>query len=157
MERKAIHHPAQCEATERPHGATREMFVDFADGHRAAALERAQSHRPAGFDAAGGRAARGESEHQRPLAAVGVHDVASRRVGSQEVRSRRDPGAELTGWRQPGGAVERDVLGGDPGLQCAHARVQEAEGLDDVAHGLVEVRLLPLGTGRICARCAAHP
>ncbi len=64
-----------------------------------------------------------------------------------ESRHRFDPAPEVTGRCQPRRAVERDVLGGDPRLERAHPRVQETEGLDDVAHGLVEVGLLGLGPG----------
>ncbi len=51
---------------------------------------------------------------------------------------------------EPGRPVERHVLDSDAGLQGAHPGVKEPEGLDDVAHRLVEIGLVGLGRTR-CA------
>ena len=55
------------------------------------------------------------------------------------------PGPEVAGRDQPGGALHRPVLGGQPRLERGDAGRQEAEGLDHVAHRLVELGLLALG------------
>ena len=66
----------------------------------------------------------------------------ARRARRDVGRHRSGPGAERTGRHEPGGAVHRPVLGRQPLLERLDTCGQETKGLDDVPHGLFEVRLL---------------
>ena len=145
VQREPVDHPAQHDAAERAGLASRQVLRGLADGDRAAALDGAQRDRAARLDPVGRRAPSRERLEERTLPAVGVDDVTPRGAGEHVGRHRAHPRAEFARRDEPGRAVHRPVLGGEPRLERGDPGRQEAERLDDVAHRLLELRLLVLG------------
>ncbi len=97
------------------------MLVNLADGDAAPPLERVQGHASSRLHAFGGCPGRGDRRHERTLAAIRVHDIASRRAVDDVGGDRLDPGPELPSWSQPGCAIDRVVLCRQPGLEGLHS------------------------------------
>ena len=100
---------------------------------------------PRGSTPCAGAPRPGERLDERALPAVGVHDVASRGAGEHVCRHRAHPRPQLARRDEPRRAVHRPVLGGEPRLERGDPGREEAERLDDVAHRLLELRLLVPG------------
>ena len=136
---KAVDDPAQDDAADRARGQAGQVLGRLGNGDRVPALEGVQGDRATRLHPACHRAAAGERVEEDALAAVRVHDIASGTARQHVRRDRTGPRAQFAGRGEPGGAVDRPVLVGQPCLERRDAGGEETEGLDHMAHGLVQL------------------
>jgi hypothetical protein len=152
-----VDHPAQHEAARRAVGPRRQILRRLGDGHGAALLQGMEGHRTTRFDAVALGTAVAQRVQQCALTTVGVDDHTAGRAGHDGGRQRAGEGAELPRRDEPRRAIHRSVLRGQPRLERLDARRQEAERLDHVAHGLVEIRLVAVRRACGCTPAGANP
>ena len=136
---KAVDDPAQDDAADRAGRQAGQVLGRLGNGDRVPALESVQGDRAARLHPACHRAAAGERVEEATLAAVRVHEVASGTACQHVCRDRTGPRAQFAGRGEPGGALDGPVLVGQPCLERRDAGGEETEGLDHVAHGLLQL------------------
>ena len=142
VEGDTVDHTAEHDAAGRAVRTRRHVLRRLGDGHRAALLEGTQRHRTPRLHTVSLRAARLQGARRRSPSPQSAWTIRPPGGARRHVRRHRPgPGARA----RPARArrhVHRPVLGVQPGLEGLDARRQEAERLDDVAHRLLEIRLV---------------